>query len=154
VFEKRAAKTRNRAFLERQRAAAHCLRRAPIDLESLGALVETPLRATRHNVSELLFDSLRGRRLFDCLAAPIVASGRLRWSDLVEPPLDSYFAEIAKKRADDQLATEWARHAPHDVSSVAQVLQHEGVALGAGLEYWLVEPLLTQGLGRFTGVRA
>lgn len=154
IFEKRVDKKRNRAWQERNRALHACLRQVPIDLASLDALLDKPLRALRHPITELLATSLRCRRLFHCLAAPLVGSGRLRWSELVEPPLDSYFAEIAQKRADDRLATEWAQHAPHDVSGVAQVLQYEGVSLASGLEYWLVEPWLTQGIGRFTGVRS
>lgn len=154
VFEKRADKKRNRAWRERNQALHACVHQVPIDLASLDALLDRPFAALRHPITEILTTSLRGRRLFHCLAAPLVASGRLRWGDLVESPLDSYFEEIAQKRTDDRLATDWARHAPHDVSRVAQVLQHRGVSLGSGLEYWLVEPWLTKGIGRFTGVRS
>lgn len=154
VFEKRGDKKRNRAWLERNRALQTCLQQVPLDLASLDALLDKPLRALRHPLTELLAASLRCRRLFHCLAAPLVDSGRLQWSDLVEPPLDSYFAEIGQKRADDRQATEWAQHAPHDVRGVAQVLQHQGVSLASGLEYWLVEPWLSTGIGRFTGVRS
>jgi hypothetical protein len=98
--------------------------------------------------------SLRGRRLFDYLAAPLVESGRLQWSDLLEPPLAAYFEHIGRCRELDRLASQWARGAAHEVPRVAELLSLNGVPLGVGLEYGLVEPLLTHGFGLFTGVRS
>lgn len=151
VFEKRSDAAAVSAWLHRLRASEDRLCRSPLDLSELQ--LGRPLPALRQHVSALLNASLRCRRLFDAVATPLVARGGAAWRDLVEPPLDSYFLDVARHRELDRYAMQWSRQAGCQVPGVAPIFQHADVPLGRALEYSLVEPLLTQGFGRFTGVR-
>ena len=154
VFEKRDDPKSHATWLQQSRALDLCLRSVPIDLAGLTALRGSLVADLRRNLTAPLSVSLRGRRLLDYLAAPLVESGRLRWSDLLEPPLAAYFEHIGRCRELDRLASQWASGAAHEVPRVAELLSQNGVPLGVGLEYGLVEPVLTEGFGLFTGVRS
>ncbi len=154
VLENRADRKGNQAWLRENRRIKTGLRRTPIDLERIAGRLGSSLEALRGRASEYLASSLRSRRLLECLAARLVAQGRLGWSDLLAPPLDAQLAELATKREEDRLASELAQRLPQEPARVAELLEYDGVPLGTGFEYMLVERLLTRALGRFTGVRS
>lgn len=154
VFEKRNDPQSHATWLHQSRALEHCLQSVPMDLAGMQTLRGSLVADLRRNLTAPLSVSLRGKRLLDYLAAPLVESGRLKWSDLLEPPLAAYFEHIGRCRELDRLASQWARGATHEVPRVAELLSLNGVPLGDGLAYGLVEPLLTEGFGLFTGVRS
>lgn len=154
VFEKRDDHSNHATWLHQSRVLEHCLQSVPMDLAGMQTLRGNLVADLRRNLTAPLSVSLRGRRLLDYLAAPLVEAGRLQWSDLLEPPLAAYFQNIGRCRELDRLASQWARGAAHEVPRVAELLSQNGVPLGDGLEYGLVEPLLTEGFGLFTGVRS
>ena len=154
VLEKRDGKASNQAWRQQNQRLEECLRQVPVDQEKLAALLGRSLSELRRTVSAYLATSLRSRRLFAFLTERLVAEGRLAWSDLVTAPLDSYFSELATKRREDQLTSEWSQHAARDVAGVARLLEYGGDTLAGGLEYSLAEPLLIRGLGRLTGVHS
>ena len=154
VFERRSDTAAVSAWLHRLQALEDRLCRSPLDRSELQSQLVRPLPALRQHVSALLHASLRCRRLFDAVVTPLVARGGMAWRDLVEPPLDSYFMDVARHRDLDRYAMQWSRQAGCQVPGVAPIFQHADVPLGRALEYSLVEPLLTQGFGRFTGVRS
>ncbi len=154
VLEKRRDPAANRAWLERNRALDLALQKVPIDRDCLASRLGMGPEPWRRRAAGYLEGSLRSRRLLECLAAPLVEKGRLAWSDLVAAPFDSYFCDLDKKREEDRIATELSQLVPCAVGSVARSLDRDGVPLGEGLEYLLVERLLQRGLGRFTGNRS
>lgn len=154
VLENRADRAGNQAWLAANRRLEAALRQTPIELEVVAARLGSSLAALRERAGGYLAHSLRSVRLLECLAGPLVAKGRLGWSDLLAAPAAAQLAELATRRAEDRLASELARRLPHEPDAVAQLLDLQGVPLGTGLEYLLVERLLTRGLGRFTGVRS
>lgn len=153
LFDRREDVTAADAWLRRHSELDDCLRRSPLDRASLQKHVPGSLPALRVHVSALLSVSLRARRLFDAVVAPLLDPTGLTWSDLVEPALASYFVDVARHRDLDSWAMVWSRQAACEVPGMAANVQHQGVPLGRALEYSLVEPLLTQGFRRFTGVR-
>ncbi len=153
VLEKRADRKRNQAWLERNRSLDYALRKVPIDPGCLAGRLGCSQEEWRRRASAHVSSSLRCRRLLECLATKLVASRRLAWADVVDAPLDAYFCKVLAKREDDQIVSNLSRSAPHDAAIVAHSLSHDGIALGGGFEYFLVERLLTKALGRFTGVR-
>lgn len=153
VLERRADREGNKQWLAQSRALDAALQQVPIDLGPVAARLALPLEKWRRLATGYIASSMRGRRLAECLAERLITEGRLRWSDLVEAPLDAYFEELMTRRKEDRTASELARTAPTG-GSVAAALSYEGLCLGTGLEYSLVERLLTRGLGRFTGVRS
>ena len=68
--------------------------------------------------------------------------------------MDAQLAELATRRQEDRLASELAQRLPQEPKRVAELFEYDGLPLGTGFEYRLVERLLTRGLGRFTGVRS
>jgi SAM-dependent methyltransferase len=152
VLERRIDARANQAWLARNQQLDGWLRQTPIDVVRVARRVGSSQTAWRQKASAHLQGSLRCRRLLECLVTPLVSSGRLKWSQLVSPPLDTYFAELQARRADDRLATDLATRLPH--GAAAPALRYQDVPLGAGCEYQLVERLLTAGLGRFSGVRS
>lgn len=153
VLEKRTDRKRSQAWLERNRSLDYALREVPIDPGCLTGRLGCSQEEWRRRASAHVSSSLRCRRLLECLATKLVASRRLAWADVVDAPLDGYFCKLLAKREDDQIVSSLSRSAPHDAAIVAHSLSHDGIALGGGFEYFLVERLLTQALGRFTGVR-
>lgn len=154
VLENRADRDGNKDWLADNRRLEAGLRRTPIALDLVAGRLAAPLWELRERTSGYVAPSLRSGRLLECVAARLVAEGRLGWSDLLAAPLDAQLADLSAKRADDRLASELAQRLPHEPRGVAELLDYAGVPLGTGFEYLLVERLLTQGLGRFTGVRS
>ncbi len=154
VLENRDDRDGNKDWLADNRRLEAGLRRTPIALDLVAGRLAAPLAELRERMSGYLAPSLRSGRLLECVAARLVATGRLGWSDLLAAPLAAQLADLVAKRADDRLASELARRLPREPGGVAELLDYAGVPLGTGFEYLLVERLLTQGLGRFTGVRS
>ncbi len=154
VLENRDDRDGNKDWLADNRRLEAGLRRTPIALDLVAGRLAAPLAELRERMSGYLAPSLRSGRLLECVAARLVATGRLGWSDLLTAPLAAQLADLVAKRADDRLASELARRLPREPGGVAELLDYAGVPLGTGFEYLLVERLLTQGLGRFTGVRS
>ena len=154
VLENRDDRDGNKDWLADNRRLEAGLRRTPIALDLVAGRLAAPLAELRERMSGYIAPSLRSSRLLECVAARLVATGRLGWSDLLSAALAAQLADLAAKRADDRLASELARRLPHEPAGVAELLDYDGVPLGTGFEYLLVERLLTKGLGRFTGVRS
>jgi hypothetical protein len=153
VLEKRRDPDGKLCCLPRHQALDALRQQTPIDLRQLEPALRRPLAALREHIGSLLAASLRCRRLFEALAAPILDGGHLTWADLVEPEWVAYFARVAHYRELDRRSIEWSRQAGTATPELASLLCFSGVSVGEALEYSLVEPLLTQGFGRFTGVR-
>lgn len=156
VLQKRADLEPQRDWLRQHQDFDASLQTGRLDWTRLGQRLPRPLPVLRQHIAALLTASMRCRRLFEALAAPLVSRGMLTWHDLLEPSqtLAAYFDQIARYRQLDRLAMDWSRQAGVAVPEVSSIFQHADVPIGAALEYSLVEPLLTSGFGRFTGVRS
>ena len=154
VLENRADRDGNRDWLADNRRLEAGLRQTPLALDLVAGRLAAPLAELRERASGYLAPSLRSVRLLECLASRLVAEGRLGWSDLLSAPMDAQLAELATRRQEDRLASELARRLPQEPKRVAELFEYDGLPLGTGFEYRLVERLLTRGLGRFTGVRS
>lgn len=152
VLENRPDAAGNRQWLERHHELEAILHARPLAVADL--LARVPDGATwRQRLAGHLADSLHGRRLAELLARPLVESGCSDWHGLFGE-FGGYFADLAAKRAADALATDLSRRLPAEPAAVAAALQFENLPLGEGCEYFLLECLLTQAFGRFSGVRS
>lgn len=154
VLDKTANPEGNRRWLDGQRRLDAALRRVPIDLEPVIERLSLPLPEWRERLGALLAPSPHGRRLVDLLATPLVRRGALRWGDLLPDSWAAEYGALDDARQADRLALAASRRVATATPAMARALDDDGLSLGEGFEYYLLEKILTHTLGRFTGVRS
>lgn len=152
VLEKRVDSAHNAACLESIRRMDEQLRQNPLNLQAIATLAGVSLPELRHELAAQLDGALRPRRLLELLMT--AATGRLSPRELLTPDWARRFENIAARRTQDRRVADLAASIYTATPAVSAALVSEGVALGEGMEYFLVEKILTRALRSFTGVRS